>query len=275
MSIRSHMMTFSELFTVDQPLDCRIKMSPRKPPPSESPATSEPPARRRRLSAQERELSIARGAVQFFAEVGFDGDTRQLAQRLGITQSLIFRHFPTKKALVDRVYQEVYVGRWNPFWETVIVDRTMTLSERLKRLYKDYARAALTWDWVRIYMFSGLRGEDINRRYLGLLRSRILEPIAAEVRNELGLPPPGEVSLSELEIELVWGINARIFYFGQRRWIFGVPLEEDIDTMIDLTIDHFMGGVRQAVPDIVDHTLRRRRQPRKSSLRRNVTRSLQ
>jgi hypothetical protein len=32
---------------------------------------------------------------------------------------------------------------------------------------------------VRIFMVSGLRGESINKKYLDVLRSRILEPVAA------------------------------------------------------------------------------------------------
>ena len=94
---------------------------------------------RRRLKREDRELEIAKEAVQFFAELGFDGDTRELARRLGVTQSLIFRYFPTKAALIERVYQEVYVGRWDPSWESIISDRTISLQDRLTRLYKDYA----------------------------------------------------------------------------------------------------------------------------------------
>lgn len=72
---------------------------------------------RRRLAGEAREKAIVEAAVQFFAEVGFDGDTRELARRVGVTQSLIFKYFPSKAALIERVYQEVYVGRWNPYWE--------------------------------------------------------------------------------------------------------------------------------------------------------------
>jgi AcrR family transcriptional regulator len=216
--------------------------------------TSAEPTPRTRLQGGERERIIAQEAVKFFAEVGFDGDTRELARRLGVTQSLIYRYFPTKAALIDRVYQEVYVGRWNPYWESIIADRSMPLESRLIRLYTDYARTALTWDWVRIFMFSGLRNEDINKRYLQFLRSRILEPVATELRATLGLPPPSELALTTAEVELVWGINARVFYWGQRHWIFDVPMEEDLDSMIHLTIRHFMKGAQDVVPDLLKAT---------------------
>lgn len=222
-----------------------------KPAPLAPTASGPGPAPRRRLAGEVREKAIVEAAVQFFAEVGFDGDTRELARRVGVTQSLIFKYFPSKAALIEKVYQEVYVGRWNPYWEVIIADRRVPLQERLTRLYSDYAKTALTWDWVRLFMFSGLKGEAINQRYLQFLRSRVLEPVAFELRAELGLPAPAVVPLTELEIELVWGINARIFYLGQRRWIFNVPLDADLDALIRLTIHHFMAGARAVLPALV------------------------
>ena len=206
---------------------------------------------RKRLKREDRDREIAAAAFAFFAEVGFDGDTRELARRLGVTQSLIFRYFPNKAALIERVYQEVYVGRWNPYWETIIADRSVPLQDRLVRLYKDYSRVSLTYDWVRIFMFSGLKGEDINTRYLRFLKSRILEPIAIEVRAEIGLPSVDEIPLQDSEIELAWGINSRIFYLGQRKWIFNVPLDLDIDLIIEHTITTYLAGAKTVVPQLI------------------------
>jgi hypothetical protein len=183
--------------------------------------------------------------------VGFGGDTRELAKRLGVTQSLLYKYFPNKEALINRVFEVVYMGRWSPFWESVIQDRRLPLTERLTRLYTEYAKAALTRDWVRIFMFSGLRGEDINRKYLAILRKRILEPIAIELRHEMGLPSVEELPLLSSEIELVWSINSRVFYFGQRQWIFDVPLEDDLNEMISLTVEHFMAGAQTVIPRLL------------------------
>lgn len=207
-----------------------------------------------RLSGAEREKHIAQEAVRFFAEVGFGGDTRELAKRLGVTQSLLYKYFPSKEALINRVFEEVYLGRWNPFWESVVRDRMIPLEERLTRHYIEYAKAALTRDWVRIFMFSGLRGEDINRRYLDILRERILVPMAIELRHEFGLPTIDEIPIKSNEIELVWSINARVFYFGQRQWIFDVPIEDDLDDLIRMTIEHFMAGARVVMPRLLGVT---------------------
>jgi hypothetical protein len=101
-------------------------------------------------------------------------------------------------------------------------------------------------------MFSGLRGEDINHKYLQILRERILEPIAIELRHEFGLPGIEQMPLKTSEIELVWSINARLFYFGQRKWIFNVPIEDDLTDLISITIQHFIAGARVVLPQILN-----------------------
>src|SRR3981081_2657602 len=89
------------------------------------------PKRRRRLEPEDREREIVDGAVAFFAEVGFDGGLRDLAKRLGITHQNLFRYFPTQESLIERVYKEVYLGQWQPEWETVLHDSSRPLDKRL------------------------------------------------------------------------------------------------------------------------------------------------
>ena len=149
-----------------------------------NPAQAKP--KRRRLSPAERERHIVDGAIQFFAEAGFGGQTRELAQRLGITQPLLYRYFPTKQDLIERVYEEVFIGRWKPEWESLINDRSRPLRDRLIAFYRAYADEVLTYEWIRIYMFAGLSGEAINRRYIDLLEQRLLAPVCAEVRAAAG-----------------------------------------------------------------------------------------
>src|SRR3546814_9794905 len=82
-----------------------------------------------RLQRAERERLIVEDAVQFFAEVGFGGDTRELAKRLNITHPLLFRYFAIKNALIERVYQEVFIRRWNTYCVIVISNRTVRSEE--------------------------------------------------------------------------------------------------------------------------------------------------
>jgi AcrR family transcriptional regulator len=198
--------------------------------------------KRQRFSPAERERLIVDGAIQFFAEVGFAGQTRELAQRLGISQPLLYRYFPTKQDLIERVYDEVFIGRWKGEWEQMIADRTIPLRERLIDFYDAYASEALTYEWIRIYMFAGLSGEDINRRYIELLEQRLLVRVCTEVRAAAGAPDPDAVPISELEIESAWNIHAAIFYYFVRKFIYRTPVEPDLAAYISDTVDRTLDG---------------------------------
>ncbi|MEP4193996.1 MAG: helix-turn-helix domain-containing protein, partial [Sneathiella sp.] len=68
--------------------------------------SSDRTAKRKRMSPGSRETLIVEEAITFFAEHGLEGKTRDLAKRLGITQPLLYRYFPSKEKLIERVYQE-------------------------------------------------------------------------------------------------------------------------------------------------------------------------
>jgi AcrR family transcriptional regulator len=193
-----------------------------------------------RLAPAEREAKILEGAVAFFAEVGFEGGTRELAARLGITQPLLYRYFPSKEVLLDRVYQEVYLSRWNPQWEGWLVDRSRPLEERLTAFYQDYARVIMTYEWVRLFMFAGLKGLDFNSRYIDFLRSAVFDRVVTELRSFCGRDDPSPARPEE--VELVWGLHAAIYYLGVRRWIYEMPMPPDLDRDIALRVATFLGG---------------------------------
>jgi AcrR family transcriptional regulator len=197
---------------------------------------------RRRLRPEERERLIAQAAVRFFAEHGFEGQTRELARRIGITQPLLYRYFPSKEALIERVYQEVFVGHWNADWDTWLADRRQPLKDRLLRFYKDYARAILSYEWVRLFTFAGLKGLDINTRYLKLLRDSIFPRVIAEVRHAYGQPGLDAAPVREAEIEIVWGLHAAIFYLGVRRWIYNLAIPGDLDAVVTDKVTAFLEG---------------------------------
>ena len=209
------------------------------------PGAAEPaaPPGRRRLRPDERERLIVAEAVKFFAEVGFEGHTRDLARRLNITQPLLYRYFPSKDALIDRVYQEVYLNRWNPEWETLIEDRTQPLKQRLIAYYRDYARTILQPEWIRIFTFAGLKGGTLNARLLDMIRERIFTRVIREIRFDQGVTMPPDFPLTEIEYELVWGLHASIFYIGMRKWIFELPSPDDVEAVVDAKVVAFLEGV--------------------------------
>jgi len=200
--------------------------------PAEKPAA-------RRLAPQERERQILSKAIKHFAAHGFSASTRDLAREIGVTQPLLYRYFPSKKMLVDRVFEEVYLSRWDPEWERILVDRSRSLEQRLRRFYQLYGRAILTSNWIRIFIFAGMTREGINDRYLARLRERIFNVVLGEMRREFKVSAPTPQQY-EHEIEFVWGLHAAIFYIGVRKWIYGLTVPKDLDLVIDIKLDAFL-----------------------------------
>lgn len=220
----------------------------------DSPKTKTPKAagpKKKRMDPDEREAHIVAEAVRFFAEQGFEGKTRDLAKRIGITQPLLYRYFPSKESLIERVYQEVYVQRWNPAWESLITDRQMPLADRLCRFYREYSRAVYDYVWVRMFVYSGLKGVDINDRYLRGIRDKVLRPICTELRHAHGLPSPNEVPISEQELELAWGLHGSFFYRAIRRYVYNLTSAADSDVAIDNEVRVFLAGVEPVQRQLV------------------------
>ena len=187
---------------------------------------AKPAAPRQRLSTAARERQIIDGAIQFFSDRGLEGQTRDLAQRIGITHPLLYHYFPSKRDLIERVYREVYVDRWKEEWELLLDDRTVPLPERLTRFYMDYAETILTKEWVRILLFSAMSDGYIPTKYMGLLSNKLFPRIVRETRSYLGLG--GRGGGSEAERELIWGLHGGIFYIGIRHWLYHLPMPKDL-----------------------------------------------
>lgn len=203
---------------------------------------------------------IVQGAVSFFAEHGFEGQTRELARRLGITQPLLYRYFPDKATLIDRVYQEVFLDPWSPQWQAWIVDRSRPLLERLTCFYQDYARVILRYEWVRLFMFSGLRGLDIAKRYVDVVFARIFPSVIGEVRSAQGGLPLAELPMTDAEVEHLWALHGSIFLLGIRRWIYRLPVPVDQDAAIAARVVAFLdgapGAMRAAASSAKERSLR-------------------
>lgn len=197
----------------------------------------------KRLAAADREQQILAEAVRFFAEVGFGGQTRELAQRAGITQPLLYRYFPTKQDLIERVFKEVFLKRIDPKWTKLIADRSQPLETRLLHFYEQYAAATYTYEWIRIYMFSALMGKDINRRYIRIIEEKILKPICSELRHYCGLASSDSAPISEAELEHVWVMHGGIFYYAVRKYVYHSRVNDDFASVVRRAVKGMISGV--------------------------------
>jgi len=221
------------------------------------PATGRTSAPRRRLLPSERERMIVDGSVRFFSEHGLDGQLRDLARGLGITHTLLYHYFPTKQALIERVYSDLFEGRWRTEWETMLDDKSLDVETKFTRFYVEYARVILERDWVRVFIFSGLSDRYITERYFSMLGEKLFPRLVRESRRYRGLNHRGKPTARELE--LLMGLHGGIFYMGMRRWVYGHAAEGGDTAAFDesfihdrvrgylLSLDEVMGTPRTAV----------------------------
>ena len=211
--------------------------------------------KQRRLSPDDRRTEIIVKATEFFSEEGFGGGTRALAQKLGVTQPLLYRYFPSKDDLIREVYRKVYLEPLKTGWDKELSDRSRPLRVRLQAFYETYTNTIFTRRWLCIYLYSGLKGLDMNRWYVGMVRDKILARIIRECRHEAGLAVQSKPTAAELE--LAWVFHGGIFYYGVRKYIYGAPVFEDKSQMISDALDIFLAGFERMAEASAD----RRRPP--------------
>src|SRR6478735_468233 len=101
-------------------------------------------AKQKRLSPDDRRKEFVAKATEFFSDEGFGGGTRDLARRLGVTQPLLYRYFPSKDDLIKEVYRTVYLEQIDNGWEAMLTDRSRPLRDRLLEFYRSYTNVLFT-----------------------------------------------------------------------------------------------------------------------------------
>lgn len=200
------------------------------------------PQARLRLPRAQREDAIVQAASELFAERGFDVSTRDIASRLGVTQALLYRYFPSKEALIDRVVAVRFGGdRSNPDWDVLLADRTLPLAERLIRFYEAYRRRSKPAS-IKLWMQASLRGAHVAGRYSGTLTRRVLAPIIRELRHEAGLAGFRERGLMRGERELAMMLHGSLVFINIRRHIYRMPMPDNLDDLVALQVRAFVPG---------------------------------
>lgn len=127
--------------------------------------TSKPPlrsSRPARTSGQERQASIIAAAATLFARNGFTGTTtRLIAQAAGISEALVFKYFPTKRALYAAILKE----------KSTLSELLTTVEEAAKkkddeRVFTLIASHRIRRDsdptFLRLLLFSALEGHELS-----------------------------------------------------------------------------------------------------------------
>jgi AcrR family transcriptional regulator len=115
-----------------------------------------------RGSGQERQASIIAAAADLFATNGFNGTTtREIARHAGISEALVFKYFPTKRALYAAILAEKVPV--SPLLAAVEEAARKRDDERVFTLIASH-RIRRTSDpsFLRLLLFSALEGHELS-----------------------------------------------------------------------------------------------------------------
>ena len=200
----------------------------------------------RRLSREDREAKIIASGAAFFAEVGLEGRTRDLAKRMGVSQALIYRYFPKKQDLIDRVFATIFVDRWDENWDGLLTDASLPLERRLVEFYQSYS-SRHSYTSMRLFMYAGLAGGEIQRRYSFDLTDRVFAPIIDALRSNAGLSPLSQDPMVRGERELAMMLHGSIIFLSIRKFVYQMKLPETLDDLIAQQVRTFLGGAETAL----------------------------
>jgi TetR/AcrR family transcriptional regulator len=132
-----------------------------------------------RLPASDRRRQLVETALDFFSRKGFGGTTtKEIAAAAGVTEAIIFRHFPTKhdlySAVLDHHHDSGQIAECIAQWKT-LMDRNddeglvRSIVEKIIEAYRRDLRGH------RVLLFAALEGHQTGLEQARALKLPILE----------------------------------------------------------------------------------------------------
>ena len=118
-----------------------------------------------RTSGHERQASLISAAASLFATNGFTGTTtKQIAKAAGVSEALLFKHFPTKQALYTAILAEK--AQYSGLRDAVEDAAVKREDERLFTLLASYRiRKGADPTLFRLLLFSALEGHEMSEMF--------------------------------------------------------------------------------------------------------------
>src|SRR5579883_2902280 len=131
-----------------------------------------------RLSHEERRRRIVLGAMEAFARSGFRGTrSRDLARAAGVSEALLFKHFPDKRAIQTAIIEERIRQRGGRFIPDELRDAP---PEKVLRALASRILANARRDpgFMRLLYFAGLESEPLGPMFFRRRVSRSVDELA-------------------------------------------------------------------------------------------------
>jgi AcrR family transcriptional regulator len=138
-----------------------------------------------RMKGNERRAAILEAAVRRFAERGFRGTTtRQLASDLGVSEPVLYQHFPTKKDLYTAIIEETACEDVEAAEELQNFEGTdREFFVRLGHLILD--RYEEDPGFIRLLLFSSLERHELSEMFFQNHVQRFYDMVSGHIRGRI------------------------------------------------------------------------------------------
>ena len=177
---------------------------------------------------------IIAAAARLYAEHGFDVPLSRIARAARVPEARLRR----TGNLREQVLTQLFAGRWKPEWDSLLIDRRLSLEERLTRFYAQY-RGKIERGEARLWTRAGLLGMH-GARFSRTLEKRILVPVARELRHEAGVR--SKRAVSNREIELVQMLHGAIAFPHTRSYIFDMDVHGRLPELVAMMVRVWLPG---------------------------------
>jgi AcrR family transcriptional regulator len=206
-------------------------------------------AKQSRTSSRQRQASLIAAAASLFARKGFNGTTtKEIARAAGVSEALVFKHFPNKQALYGAILAEKVTV--NELLEALEEATSQRDDRRVFDLIAGYRiRPGVDSTLLRLLLFSALEAHALSDMFFTQHHKVLYEHLAKYI----------EARIAEGAFRTVDPLLAARAFIGMvvhhrlLHEIFGVPMHRSHRATVETYVDLFLKGL------IADGSRRRRR----------------
>ncbi|MBI3355455.1 MAG: TetR/AcrR family transcriptional regulator [Nitrospirae bacterium] len=192
-----------------------------------------------RASGRERQASLISAAASLFAANGFKGTTtKEIAKATGVSEALLFKHFPTKRALYAAILAEK--AQYSGLREAVEEAARKQDDERLFTLLASYRiRKGADPTLLRLLLFSALEGHEMSDMFFQQQYRVFYDLLANYIRRRIDDGAFRSVD-PLLAARAFFGI---LVHHRLLHDIFGLPMHRTHEDTVTEYVSLFLGGL--------------------------------
>jgi TetR/AcrR family transcriptional regulator len=202
-----------------------------------------PAVRRSRLRTPERRAQIVETAMRCFAERGFEGTTtRMLARAAGVSEGLIFRHFPTKRSLYRAIIERRIAEGPAGMMPAEAADRNDDRAVLTSIASTLVARVSQDPSFMRLMFYSALEGAPLSRMFYQARVRRVRSFLASYLERRM---KAGALRVAD-PVAAAGAFMGMVANYIQQKHLFRVPVSRlGVDDLVRTWVDLFLEGLKR------------------------------